>query len=207
MCAREDNNPRGFAFKTFVPPERRGALLVFAIIKRKAREPHTIKKALKQGRHCAPPVRVDNNQMVAPAYCFLQLQEIGLKFLNYLVTFVEYRVKTNLGDIEPPYLVSSFFCRCLIQERELPRKRLTRVWVTKQDDNFFRAMVAKKVHLGKLYYGSAEMPFCILGCTGHHINVRQVELGVVGGFLRHDWFRGYGNNHNGFNGCRCRMRR
>lgn len=85
--------------------------------------------------------------MVAPSNRFLKLQQVWLKLLYHLVTLVEYRVEPHIVEVKALDLVAGSSSRSLVQQGQLSGKGPPFVGVAAQDDDFFGARIAKKVHL------------------------------------------------------------
>lgn len=143
MCAGEHHNPRGFALEPLYPAQNRLAFFVFAHIEAKTGKPHPVKEPLKERRHGAPPVGVDDKQVVAPFYSLLQCLKVRLQFLNHFVALVENGVKAHVADIETPYFVSRPHGLCLVQNGKVSRQGFF-VRVTKQNNYFLLFGRAKK---------------------------------------------------------------
>src|SRR3989344_4431228 len=130
-----------------MPTKCQRAVFMLAHIKCKPGQPHAVEHAFKQGRHCRPPERIDDNEMLTPLNRFLQGNEVGLERLYHFVPLVEYRIEFHLAHIKTPDLVPRFFGCCLLDESEFAGERRSRIWVAEQHYNFFRLVVAEKSHL------------------------------------------------------------
>lgn len=141
MRARHDDDAGGLALEPLVPARGGRSLRGLAHVEREARQPHAVEEPLEERGHGGPPQRVHDEEMVAPADVLLELQEVGLERLYFLVALVEDGVEPHLAEVHAAHLVAGFLGSRLVQECELARERVRRVGVAQKYEYLLVRMV------------------------------------------------------------------
>lgn len=95
-----DNYSSAAAGEELVPTQP-----IFMKSKGKMRKPHAIKQPLENRGHGAPPVGIQNDEMITPLNIFLEFFEIRLELLNDFIALVKDRIEVKIADIDASYLV------------------------------------------------------------------------------------------------------